>query len=194
MNLDQQLVAYTQALDDGDEDRANAILAAVNAEDEATHARLTAPDALANAARWYAAQGVRIFPLKPGDKVPATRNGFKDATTDPEQVAAWWARTPQANIGLPTGITFDVVDIDGPTGYASLSELGVPDHLGSALTPRGRHYYITPMEGRGNKAALKPGIDYRGAGGYVVAPPSRRSDGGIYRWVDFPQFMVASAT
>lgn len=190
MNLDQQLVDYAQAWKNGNDDEAARILAAAETEEQATYARLTAPNALTNAARWYAAQGVKIFPLKPGDKVPATRNGFKDATTDPAQVQAWWAKDPAYNIGLPTGLTFDVVDIDGPTGYASLSELGVPDHLGSALTPRGRHYYLAPIEGRGNKAALKPGIDYRGAGGYVVAPPSRRADGGIYRWVDFPAFMV----
>lgn len=63
-----------------------------------------------------------VFPLKSRGKTPITFNGFKDATTDVEQVKAWWRANPDANIGLPTGLAahggigLDVIDADGPEG------------------------------------------------------------------------------
>lgn len=154
----------------------------IAAEAERRHAqreaRLTAPGALGNAAVWYASQGIAVFPLQPGDKKPYPGSrGFKDATTDMDRARAWWNKHPTSNIGLPTGHLFDVIDIDGPTGARSLHDL----HASGALpaihaivsTGRecGRHLYVTPT-GDGNAAAVWPGIDYRGLGGYVVAPPS----------------------
>lgn len=145
----------------------------------AREARLTAPDALANAARWYAGQGIPVFPLMPGEKKPFPGSrGFKDATTDPDQISRWWTNHPQANIGVPTGGLFDVIDIDGEQGALSYRELRhtdvIPRIYGKATTgrPCSRHLYIAAT-GDGNSAGVWPGIDYRGAGGYVVAPPSR---------------------
>lgn len=166
-------------------------LAQMAADDTAqadTTTRLTAPDALHNAATWYAHNGLPCFPLRPGEKRPATEHGLHDATTNPDQITAWWARWPQANIGLRTGLRFDVIDIDGPQGYASLTTLReqghLPEILARVVTPRGLHLYV-PATGRGNAAGTLPGIDYRGQGGYVVAPPSRRAeDGARWAWTD----------
>ncbi len=137
----------------------------------------------------YAEQGIPVFPLRVGEKRPATRNGFKDATCDPERVHAWWSENPAYNIGFPTGHLFDVIDVDGPPGYASLADLLddglIPETLGKVSTARGgRHLYITPT-GDGNTAGLRPGIDYRGLGGYVVAPPSlSASQGRRWMWIE----------
>lgn len=148
-------------------------------------------DALRLSAIHYARSGIAVFPLKPADKVPATRNGFKDATTDPDQVARWWTDMPQANIGAPTGHRFDVIDVDGPDGiasmlakYPSLNDIGLP-LLGRATTPRGggHHLFIAPAAGRRNGAKLLPGVDCRALGGYVVLPPSRGANGRLYRWL-----------
>jgi hypothetical protein len=50
-------------------------------------------------------------------------------------------------------------------------------------TPRGgRHLYVAPS-GDGNAANFRPGLDYRGAGGYVVAPPSIGPNGKRYDWI-----------
>jgi len=148
-------------------------------DDATREARLTAPDALVNAARWYASQGVPVFPLMPGEKKPYPGSrGFKDATTDLSQVNRWWTTNPQANIGVPTGGLFDVIDIDGEQGALSYRELAgtdvIPTIYGKATTgrPCSRHLYIAAT-GDGNSTGVWPGIDYRGAGGYVVAPPSR---------------------
>ena len=58
---------------------------------------------LAAAALRYANLGIPVFPCVPGGKQPLTPNGFHDATSVARVVHRWWQRTPDANIGLPTG-------------------------------------------------------------------------------------------
>lgn len=151
--------------------------------------RLTAAGALASSALWYATRGVPVFPVRPRDKVPLVR--WRDeATTDQGTVAAWWRSWPHANIGMPTGLRWDVIDIDGPAGYTSRASLRdrqkLPDVLGCSTTPRhGMHLFITPT-GDGNAAGFLPGLDYRGLGGYVVLPPSIGANGELYLWDTCP--------
>lgn len=146
---------------------------------------------LGAAALWYAKRGWKVFPLLPNQKVPATRNGFKDASTELAKIKAWWDRHPDSNIGLPTGQLFDVIDIDGPTGIESLHALrdgDLPDIHGKAGTPRGFHLFVE-ADGVGNRAGVKPGIDYRGQGGYVVGPPSQ-IDLRRYTWLIQPSPVI----
>lgn len=149
--------------------------------------RLDQPGALLEAALWYAGQGMPVFPCQPGDKRPMPLPWREVATTDPEQVRAWWGQWPAANIGLPSGLRYDVIDIDGPTGYRSLAGLKgerlFPEtYVGRVLTPRGGMHYYIPAAGDGNASRVEPGIDYRGIGGYVLAPPSRGSNGRRWEW------------
>src|SRR5262245_64566830 len=69
--------------------------------------------------------GLAVFPLKPRDKAPATRHGFKEATSDPRIVDGWWQGWPDLNIGIATGKASGVwvLDVDGETGEASLAAL-----------------------------------------------------------------------
>lgn len=185
---DRELLArWNAVLADGDQGRIDAFLAEVDAHDATREARLTRPGALKGAAEWYAANGIAVFRLQPCDKKPFPGSrGFKDATTNLAQVRAWWTATPDANIGIPTGHGFDVIDIDPPAGPLSLLELRdadvVPEVIGRVITPRcGDHLYVR-ASGDGNTAGLLPGIDYRGLGGYVVAPPSIGPNGVRYTW------------
>jgi hypothetical protein len=133
------------------------------------------------AALWYAEHGTPVFPLSPGTKIPLKGSkGLKDATTDEAQIRDWWEATPEANLAIATGHTIDVIDIDGLPGHVSRARHwddldGDPTlgELARVLTPRpgGLHIYIR-ARGHGNRAAMYPGVDYRGRGGYVVAPPS----------------------
>jgi hypothetical protein len=59
----------------------------------------------------YAEQGYPVFPCAPGRKQPLTPNGLLDATTDLDQIEAWWTATPNANIGLVTNGLL-VIDVD----------------------------------------------------------------------------------
>jgi hypothetical protein len=135
------------------------------------------------AALRYAAAGWPVFACQPGSKVPPEGSrGFKDATTDPDKVAWLWRRTGQgANVAIATGAPGpDVLDVDvhdGAPGWQSYGELRlaglVPDAMAEIRTPSGGgHFYY---QGTGQRIAKLParGIDYRGAGGYVVAPPSQ---------------------
>jgi hypothetical protein len=126
-----------------------------------------------------------------GGKRPLGRlvpHGLKDATIDPDAIRAWWSSEPSANIGLITGEHFDVLDIDGPDALVALEnsgQIGDPDIEGPTVaTPRGWHVYLQPT-GRGNTVNLGglPGIDWRGKGGYVVAPPSVKEDGSSWMWM-----------
>jgi hypothetical protein len=152
---------------------------------------LLRPAALKLAALDYARRGIAVFPLVPRGKTPITTNGFKGATIDAQQVMRWWTANPNANIGAPTGHAFDVIDIDGPDGIASMLErapdlnhIGTP-LLGRSITPRGggHHLFVTPESWRRNGARLLPGVDCRALGGYVVLPPSRGVNGRMYRWL-----------
>ncbi len=152
---------------------------------------MTEASQLARAARWYAEHGFAVFPCKTQDKVPATQHGCRDATTDVQQVEAWWGQVPDANVGVATGSTIFVVDIDGPEGEASWKSLvnehgPVPPTL-EQTTGRGRHlWFCHPKDEtiRNSAAKLGSGLDVRGAGGYVVAAPSIHPDGRAYQWKD----------
>ena len=120
-----------------------------------------------------------------GSLVP---HGVKDATTNRARVLAWWTRQPQANIGLATGHRFDVLDVDGPTGAQAIRAFAATHGLDSSgplvrTGGGGWHYYLAPT-GLGN---VRPRdleqVDWRGRGGYVVAPPSRHASGHPYQWV-----------
>ena len=167
------------------------ILATVMAEDAATAERLNRPDALGNAAAYYARRGIRVFPCAPRGKTPIVPHWKESATTDLTVIAAWWRATPAANIALPTGFQFDVIDVDGHTGYESFAELAAQGHIPAAIgrahtagtvNRTGKHLYTAPT-GDGNATAVRPGIDYRGRGGYVIAPPSIGPEGKRYSWI-----------
>jgi hypothetical protein len=122
-------------------------------------------------------------------KHPLTSHGLKDATSDPTQLTRWWRRWPQANIGLVTGERADVLDVDGPAGRAALRRFAAGHDLSLdgplVQTGTGWHYYLTPT-GSSNRAGLLDHVDWRGRGGYVVAPPSRHGGGRRYRWLRPP--------
>jgi hypothetical protein len=134
-----------------------------------------------------AKSGHRVFPLKPRSKVPATEHGLKDATIDPETIRAWWTKTPDANIGLPTGAGFLVIDVDGQKGSDSLDqlerELGRLPGTYTVETASGRHIYLRASEWeriRNSAGKLGAGLDVRGKGGYVVGEGSIHKDGTRY--------------
>jgi hypothetical protein len=159
---------------------------------------------LLDAALAYARHGIPVLPVhtpaadgscscgrpdcdRPG-KHPRLRHGLTDASTDPRRIDLWWSRWPEANVGLRTGLVMDVADIDSPAGADGLRHLlggelpaGPQVHTGGG----GRHFWFLPL-GYGNRVRLLPGVDWRGAGGYVVAPPSRHVSGATYDWVVRP--------
>ena len=145
-------------------------------------------DGLLSAALRYAEYGHRVFPCVPGGKVPITPNGFKDASSDAAVIEAWWTQTPDANIGIATAGLL-VVDVDGAdNAWPGDPERSLELSRGvMSRTPRGGvHYIFKQPDGAtfGNSAGkLAPKVDTRGAGGYILAPPSV-VNGVAYQWVD----------
>jgi hypothetical protein len=118
-------------------------------------------------------------------KHPRTPSGCLDASKDPVVIREWFS-TVQANIGLATGAGVYVVDLDGEEGETSWMALGLDEPAMRARTGSGgRHlYYGVPLDDPLPNTHWKigDGIDTRGAGGYVVAPPSNHASGDTYRW------------
>lgn len=149
-----------------------------------------AGDELAAAALAYAARGWPVFPVKP-DKTPRTLHGFKDADQDPDRIAEWWRMWPTAGIAIATGAASGllVLDVDGEEGAETLHELerrhgDLPATVEALTGGGGRHIYFKHPGGTVANTArrLGPGLDTRGDGGYVVAPPSIHSSGRRYEW------------
>lgn len=162
-------------------------------------ALIHSPSPFYTAALRYAARGWKVFPLLPKAKEPATKHGVKDASSDPEQIAYWWARNQRYNIGLATGSGRVAVDIDGERGIASLAQLIAKNGLlpigPNQVTSKGGHFLFGVQEKIQNQtcSAKKPtrfgwGIDVRADGGYILGAPSVHPSGHIYAWtgVDFP--------
>ena len=143
---------------------------------------------LLQAALAFAARDWPVIPCAPGGKRPLTRHGYKDASTDAGQISEWWAEVPTANIGLVDRVNFDVLDIDGAESLEALQTRCPASDQGllvlTVATPRGWHCYVA-VTGEGNKTRLGgfTGVDWRGKGGHVVAPPSVKRDGGTWAWI-----------
>jgi hypothetical protein len=109
------------------------------------------------------------------------------ASTDPATVRGWWRRWPDANLGVGTGRRFDVLDLDGVQGVEALRavlSIAPWEHPGPvARSGAGGWHLLYAPTGLGNRVKLLPGVDWRGRGGLVVAPPSRHASGGCYRWL-----------
>ena len=145
----------------------------------------------------YAALGWPVLPLHApraggcscgkGDcsspaKHPRLPNGLHGASTDEDTIVAWWRRWPEANVGLRTGVAFDVLDVDGPEGQASILEAGDLPVTPEAFTGGGGNHLLFLPTGSGNRAGILPKVDWRGVNGYIVAPPSLHASGERYQW------------
>lgn len=157
-------------------------------------------DCMKNHALHYAGLGLAVFPIKPRSKQPLTAHGFKDASKDQQQIDQWWSRWPDANIGIATGsasgglvvIDLDIDDSKGLDGRVTLREWeaqhgNLPDETWTAITGRGGcHYFYHDTSTVRNRTGIYKGIDVRGEGGYIVAPPSIHPNGNTYTWEHDP--------
>ena len=147
--------------------------------------------------------GFSVFPLQSRSKKPI--GSWKEYQTVPAQFAecnAWdnAYRYSSYNIGIATGSVSNcfVLDIDGEQGCETLVQI-IAQHDALPSTPtvktgKGQHYYfrypagyeVRNLAGRSVHGEFLPGIDVRGDGGYVVAPPSIHPNGAIYEWLVTP--------
>lgn len=149
----------------------------------------TTTQANLNAALALAADGIAVFPVG-SNKRPLVKGWQEKATTDPDQIQAWWRDRPDAMPAMPTGKRngVAVLDVDrknGKDGFAELAALGLDVGALSdaqvATANDGAHLYFRWSEGITNSpAGLPPGLDVRGEGGFVVAPGAVNGNG-VYK-------------
>ncbi len=133
----------------------------------------------------YASMGLRVFPLQPGTKIPATANGVNDATTDPATITEWWTDAPGASIGLAPELR---------VGGACFLEFDQKPTLREWAKNEGQEMPVTRVHRSGGKGAPhfifkhseaslalsncdgkisgKEWFSFRAANRYIVAPPS----------------------
>ncbi len=162
-----------------------------------------------DAAIAYATRGWPVIPLhsirdarctcgkakcdSPG-KHPHTTHGLKDASTDERIIRRWWKRWPDANVGVATGASSGIVVIDIDPRHAGEDSLAnlehdhgpLPETVEAITGGGGRHVFFAHP---GNKVTISnssgrlgAGVDVRGDGGYIVAPPSIHITGRGYEW------------
>ena len=155
---------------------------------------------LLEAALKYATEyGWAVFPCSSTSKKPLTPHGCKDAKKSVGAIKAWWNKWPDASVGVATGTASNLIVIDedldedkGLNGYEEVSAWEringkLPD-TALCITGRGGYhlYYRYDKDDIKNRAGLLDGVDVRGEGGYVIAPPSMHPNGTEYQWEDSP--------
>ncbi|RAU92488.1 hypothetical protein DQG13_27550 [Paenibacillus sp. YN15] len=168
----------------------------------------------------YSLRGFSVFPLRAKSKVPAlskAQGGWepysKQAATQ-EQIKRWWTDKPYNNIGIATGSVSGIIvlDIDTPDnpgepdGYVSLRVImerfgPLPDTMHTKTGSGGTHYLFKHPGYTVPNFSMKKtiGIDLRGDGGYIVAPPSVHPNGNRYEWyggsqiADMPNWLLELA-
>lgn len=179
--------------------------------------RTVSPSAAFEHALDYAKRGWHVFPAPPGEKKSyksAEYSGGRQwgATTDELEVRRDFRRWPSANVGIVTGPKSDffVIECDTPEGHdvdgiASLEALitahGVLPETLMAASPSGsiHRYFNYPANAtiKNSASEIGAGVDVRGDGGMVIAPPSVKHGKGTYKWLndnpiaDAPDWLIA---
>jgi len=128
---------------------------------------------------------------------PAQKDWPKRISGQPSKAHEWWAARPTASVLLPTGRAFDVLEVSeaaGCLGLARMERAGV--NVGPvAATPNRRMYFFVLPNARTKTVKLLAALGWgrtaldltcRGAGDYIVAPPSRIGGLGHAQWVRRP--------
>lgn len=144
------------------------------------------------AALAYVARGWSVIPIEARGKRPLVPwLEFQQRCAAPNEVRQWYQTRSKANVAIVTGAVSGLVvlDIDvAHGGKESLHRLQrehepLPGTVEAVTGGGGRHFYFAHPAGViRNRAGLTQGIDLRGDGGCVVAPPSVHRSGKRYRW------------
>jgi archaellum biogenesis ATPase FlaH len=139
-------------------------------------------------ARWYVSKSFSVIPLLQKGKTPVieTWKLFQTHKPTDDKLKVWFGNGSDNNIGIVTGAIsgITVVDFDSPESIEFSKKNNFPI-TPSVKTGKGYHAYYRYKEGVRNfqKRDDLPGIDLRGNGGYVVAPPSIHPSGHQYQWI-----------
>jgi len=144
---------------------------------------------LLTAALSYQRQGFSVISIQPREKKPLVHwEPYQKQRTTEEEIKVWWSKWPDANVGIVTGAISSLVVIDLDTLDAKNKLKETVSDFDFTTVPRSRTgkgwqlFFKHPGVPIPNRAGIIPGLDVRGDGGYVVAPPSIHPNGKQYRW------------
>lgn len=124
-----------------------------------------------------------VIPIGKNKKPLIEWKKYQGERASKEQIIEWFTKHPSANIGIITGnvsnlLVFDVDPRHGGTDEDFKNITTVKAKTGGG----GFHFYFQYEDGVQNSAGIKPGLDIRGEGGYIIAPPSIHESGNAYEW------------
>ena len=129
--------------------------------------------------------GYSVIPVGKDKRPLIDWKEFQTRYPTDEELEKWFS-DGKSNIAIVTGPIsgIAVLDIDGEEGQESIKKynLFIPP-TPCVKTGKGYHYYFKYQDGVRNFTKRYPGIDLRGEGGYVVAPPSIHPSGMKYEWL-----------
>ena len=149
------------------------------------------------AALGYVERGFSVIPLTPQEKSPhrallprdargrPTWKPYQESPPSEHEIGRWFQMEPKANLGIVTGAVSGIVvqDLDSSRGLAETHRRGGIPETPVSKTGHGLHvFYRHPGHDVHNFVRRLPGMDLRGDGGYIVAPPSIHPDGHRYHW------------
>lgn len=120
------------------------------------------------------ALGLRTIPIKPGTKIPATKNGVKDATLDNAATDAFYAMHSDYGIAV-SGDGFVIFDFDvkdGIDGRDELLDFDLPDTLTQTTPSGGLHMIYRTSDEIRPSVNTRIGVDVRGWHSYIVCDPT----------------------
>lgn len=139
------------------------------------------------AALKYIEMGMSVIPVGKDKKPLIQWQEFQDRIATPEEVAGWFKKYGDPNIGIVTGKLSNlfIVDVDSAEALQDIEQY-IPDSLETPVvsTPRGgRHFYFRHVDGIPNRANVLKKVDVRTQGGFIVAPPSVNGNGKAWQWI-----------
>ena len=147
----------------------------------------------------YAKQDIRVIPIKQGEKRPPMQGWQNAATSDASTIRTWFeGQFKDCGLGIATGefrnrylVVIDIDDRPEFSGSDTLKDLEqlhgeLPNTVEVITGSGGRHIYFLTDQPIRNEASgkLGQGIDVRGIGGQVLAPPTIHPNGKTYEWVE----------
>ncbi len=139
------------------------------------------------AQRYVTELGFSVIPLS-GKKPTIKWAQYQTRKPTEEELEEWFLKGDNYNIGIVTGKIsgIAVVDFDTEKALEVAQEHNFPE-TPIVRTGRGCHFYFKYRDGIRNFQKMGNGIDLRGDGGYVVAPPSIHPETQAeYEWIEAP--------
>lgn len=144
-----------------------------------------------------------LIPIARATKRPLTRNGEKNASNDPMQLAAWRRQFPDCNWAVCTGPSgllaldedlYKIAFTEGALEKAiDLPELPQTVEWKSARGGRIRIFLRPEGETITSRNGALPAIDVKASTGFVLCPPSKNAAGQAYEWVNRPSEVPIAA-